>query len=145
MQNLSVEAVRSVQREKQREQINRDDNKPDQGGLLSEANEKGTCAKRKQIDEVQENEGESVEAVRSVQREKQRRQINRDNNKPDQRDLLSQSDKKKTREGNQTTGCARESVKLVTMPGCCDGQTLKEHLASCEAGRNSLAPLDDLW
>lgn len=31
------------------------------------------------------------------------------------------------------------------MPGCCDGQTLKEHLASCEAGRNSLAPLDDLW
>ena len=28
MQNLSVEAVRSVQREKQREQINRDDNKP---------------------------------------------------------------------------------------------------------------------
>jgi len=50
--------------------------------LLSEANEKGTCAKRKQIDEVQENEGESVEAVRSVQREKQRGQINRDNNKP---------------------------------------------------------------
>ena len=31
------------------------------------------------------------------------------------------------------------------MPGCCGGQTLKEHLASCEAGRNSLAPLDDLW
>ena len=31
------------------------------------------------------------------------------------------------------------------MPGCCGGQTLKEHLASCEAGRNSLTPLDDLW
>jgi len=33
----------------------------------------------------------------------------------------------------------------VTTPGCCGGQSLAEHLASCEAGSTSLTPLDDAW
>ena len=31
------------------------------------------------------------------------------------------------------------------MPGCCGGLSFKEHLASCEACRKSLTPLDDAW
>eukprot|EP00816_Leptocylindrus_hargravesii_P005693 CAMPEP_0196802918 /NCGR_PEP_ID=MMETSP1362-20130617/2423_1 /TAXON_ID=163516 /ORGANISM="Leptocylindrus danicus, Strain CCMP1856" /LENGTH=860 /DNA_ID=CAMNT_0042174331 /DNA_START=1 /DNA_END=2580 /DNA_ORIENTATION=- len=109
-------AVHSVRRKKQCGQINHDNNKLDQGSLQLETNKRKT-SKRKTSD----------------------------GNKLDRGGLLSDNNKRKTMGGNQSKRCARESVELVTTPGCCGGQTLKEHLASCEAGRNSLTPLDDLW